>query len=64
MSPRKRKRSDVESMSDESWIETEDEVPEFIAEGKLAPSLSSDVARRPTPLATGTSLGPPPLAQE
>jgi hypothetical protein len=34
MSPRKRKRSDDESLSDESWIETEDEMPEYIAEGK------------------------------
>ncbi|BEJ07286.1 hypothetical protein CcaverHIS641_0405550 [Cutaneotrichosporon cavernicola] len=32
MSPRKRKRSDAESMSDKSWIETEDEMPEFIAQ--------------------------------
>ncbi|KLT39753.1 kinase-like protein [Cutaneotrichosporon oleaginosum] len=32
LSPRKRKRSDIESVSDESWIETEDEMPEFIAE--------------------------------
>lgn len=36
MSPRKRKRSDDESiaLSDtESWVETEDEVPDLIAEG-------------------------------
>ncbi|GMK59326.1 hypothetical protein CspeluHIS016_0703410 [Cutaneotrichosporon spelunceum] len=32
MSPRKRKRSDANSMSDKSWIETEDEMPEFIAQ--------------------------------
>ncbi|BEJ14772.1 hypothetical protein CspHIS471_0405390 [Cutaneotrichosporon sp. HIS471] len=32
MRPRKRKRSDAESMSDKSWIETEDEMPEFIAQ--------------------------------
>lgn len=36
MSPRKRKRSDEESFSlsdTESWVETEDEVPDLIAEG-------------------------------
>lgn len=61
MSPRKRKRSEDGSSSmsgSESWVETEDEFPDFIGEGGSRHlALLLTLSRRPTPSATGTSVG-------
>lgn len=45
MSPRKRKRSDRGSNSpveSDSWVETEDETPDFIAEGEFVVAASGE----------------------
>lgn len=47
LSPRKRKRTDraAPSSDGDSWIETEDEAPEFIAEGEYLQGMTPDTVQ-------------------